>query len=290
MVILAIALLCCCVSAYCFAVYACDAAPLFYKNLADWRLRAVDQQRHHLKEMMFLIDPKRLVIYNLLFPVVCALILGFVGKKFGSFIIGSLIGVSIGFVIPSIMLKQMMVFRKKKFNSQISEGLQVMSSCLKGGLSLLQSIEVLVEEMPTPINQEFGLLLRENKMGMALEESFDKLNKRMPSEELNLLTTAVLVARETGGDITQLFATLIDTIRAKLKILDQVKTLSLQGKIQGVVMSLLPIGFAMAVYSFNPNYFDIMLASNVGRLLLLYAVVSEIIGVWLIRVFSKVKL
>jgi tight adherence protein B len=166
----------------------------------------------------------------------------------------------------------------------------ILSSCLKGGLSLLQAIEALVEELPPPINQEFGIILRENKMGMALEESFEKLNKRLPSEELNLLTTAILVARETGGDITKLFATLINTIRAKLKLMDNIRTLSLQGRIQGVVMSFLPIVFVFMVYSFNPRYFDIMLSNPTGRLLLIYAVVSEVIGAFLIRIFSKMNI
>jgi tight adherence protein B len=192
-------------------------------------------------------------------------------------------------IIPSILMKRMIVMRRMKFNSQISDGLMILSSCLKGGLSLLQAIEALVEELPPPISQEFGIILRENKMGMSLEESFEKLGKRMPSEELNLLTTAILVARETGGDITQLFGTLINTIRAKIKISDNVKTLSMQGKIQGVVMSLLPIVFTVMVYSFNPRYFDIMLSNSLGRILLIYALGSEIVGVFLIRMFSKVN-
>lgn len=286
--ILGLALIFSFISVYLLATNLGDGAPVFYKNFSDWRLRAVDTQRRNLKEMMLFIDPKQLVLFNIICPLISAAVFGLLGRKFGSVLVGVLIGFCIGFVVPSILLKQMMVMRKKKFSAQISDGLMILSSCLKGGLSLLQSIEVLVEEMPAPINQEFGLLLRENKMGMALEESFETLNKRMPSEELNMLTTAVLVARETGGDITLLFTTLINTIRVKLKIMDQVRTLSLQSKIQGIVMSFLPIGFAMTVYSFNPNYFDIMLSNPTGRMLLLYAVVSEIIGIWLIRVFSKV--
>lgn len=277
-------------SVYLFTKHLCDDTPMFLKNFAEWRLKKVEQQRKNLKEMMLFIDPKKLILFNILSPLLFATLFGMMGNRFGSLIAGILIGMSIGFVIPSIVLKNMISFRKSRFSAQISDGLMVLSSCLKGGLSLLQAIEVLVEEMSPPINQEFGLLLRENKMGLSLEESFEKLNKRMPSEELNLLTTAILVARETGGDITVLFTTLINTIRAKLKITDQVKTLSMQGKIQGIVMSLLPIGFAMSVYSTNPHYFDIMLANPTGRMLLVYAVVSEIIGVFLIRVFSKVKL
>jgi tight adherence protein B len=184
----------------------------------------------------------------------------------------------------------MIGMRKSRFNSQITDGLMILSSCLKGGLSLLQSIEVLVEELPSPISQEFGLILRENKMGIALEESFENLNRRMPSEELNLLTTSILVARETGGDITLLFGRLIGTIRAKTKLNDAIGTLSMQGKIQGFVMSMLPIGFAIMVVSFQPNYFDVMLSNAMGRGLMVYALISEVIGMYMIRMFSKVNI
>ncbi|MFC1646584.1 type II secretion system F family protein [Candidatus Omnitrophota bacterium] len=264
--------------------------PNVYKGFSEWRLGQIDKQKRNLKEMMLFVDAKKLAMFNIICPAVAVLILALIGYKFGSIVIGSLIGLAIGFVIPSIMLKQMVSRRKNKFNAQISDGLMILSSCLKGGLSLLQAIEAVTEELPPPMSQEFGLILRENKMGVSLEDSFEKLNRRLPSDELNLLTTAILVARETGGDITHLFGTLISTIRAKLKLMDSVKTLSLQGRIQGIVMSLLPIAFAIMVYSFNPNYFDVMLASPVGRMLLVYAVVSELIGIFLIKMFSKVNL
>jgi tight adherence protein B len=261
------------------------------KVFANWRLRKIEDQRVNLKDMMLFINPKKLVLLNTLCPIVATLLTAtFVGIYFGSYVLGGLIGLIIGFLIPSMAVKRMVVSRKNKFKTQISDGLMILSSCLKGGLSLLQAIEALVEELPPPINQEFGMILRENKMGVPLEESFDKLNKRLPSEELNLLTTAILVARETGGDITQLFATLINTIRAKLKLMDNVRTLSLQGRIQGIVMSILPLVFVVMVYSFNPNYFDVMLSNPIGRMLLGYAVVSEIVGAFLIKVFSKMNL
>ena len=264
--------------------------PRVGKGFADWRQAQVDKQKNNLKEMMLFVDAKKLAMFNIICPGACLVIFSVVGFKFGSVIIGSLIGLTLGFLIPSIVLKQMVNNRKSKFKAQISDSLMILSSCLKGGLSLLQAIEAVAEELPAPTSQEFGLILRENKMGVALEDSFEKLNKRLPSEELNLLTTAILVARETGGDITQLFGTLISTIRAKMKLVDSVATLSMQGKIQGIVMSLLPVGFTIMVYSFNPHYFDIMLASPIGRLLLVYAVVSECVGVFLIKIFSKVNI
>lgn len=259
--------------------------PVVWDHVYAWRARGVEMQRTRLKEVFLDMDPQKLFLLNVISPTLLSL-LGLVVTKS---LMGFLIGLSVGFAIPAIIVKNLILMRKAKFNAQITDGLMILSSCLKGGLSLLQSIEALVEELPQPISQEFGLILRENKMGIALEESFDNLNRRMPSEELNLLTTAILVARETGGDITLLFGKLIGTIRAKVKLNDSIKTLSMQGRIQGIVMSGLPIGFAILVVSFQPNYFDVMLSNPLGRGLMVYAVVSEIIGMYLIRIFSRVN-
>ncbi len=262
-----------------------ELVPVAWDRFYSWRVRGVESQRARLKEVFLDMDPQKLFILNILAPA----LLGSIGMGFTRSLVGAAIGAGFGFAIPAIIVKKMILSRKEKFSAQITDGLMILSSCLKGGLSLLQSIEALVEELPQPISQEFGLILRENKMGIALEESFENLNKRMPSDELNLLTTAILVARETGGDITLLFARLIGTIRAKIRINDSVKTLSLQGRIQGIVMSMLPIVFAILVVSFQPNYFDIMLSSSTGRGLLIYAVCSEVAGIFMIRKFSKVN-
>jgi tight adherence protein B len=267
------------------AILAYQLIPVAWDRVYTWRARGVEMQRTRLKEMFLDMDPQRLFLLNVISPTVLCL----TGLLVTRSLMGLLIGLAIGFAIPAFIVKNMILMRKAKFNAQITDGLMILSSCLKGGLSLLQSIEALVEELPNPISQEFGLILRENKMGIALEESFENLNRRMPSEELNLLTTAILVARETGGDITLLFGKLMGTIRSKIKLSESVATLSMQGKIQGVVMSGLPIGFAILVLSFQPNYFDVMLSSPVGRGLLVYAVVSEVIGMYLIRTFSKVN-
>jgi len=259
--------------------------PVAWDKFYTWRVHGVEVQRVRLKEMFLDMDPQKLFLLNVISPTIFCV----VGLAVVKSLMGALIGLAVGFAIPALIVKNLIFARKTRFAVQITDGLMILSSCLKGGLSLLQSIEALVEELPAPISQEFGLILRENKMGIPLEESFENLNKRMPSEELNLLTTAILVARETGGDITLLFGRLIDTIRAKSKLGENIRTLSMQGKIQGIVMSMLPIAFAILVVSFNPNYFDIMLSSPVGRGLMVYAVISECVGMYMIRIFSRIN-
>jgi len=107
-----------------------------------------------------------------------------------------------GLIIPFMVIKKMEAMRKQKFGAQLVDGLTILSSSLKAGLSLQQSIEVLVEEMPPPIGQEFSLVLRQMQMGVSLEEAMYTLKKRMRLDELDIMVTAIMVARESGGDLT----------------------------------------------------------------------------------------
>jgi tight adherence protein B len=166
----------------------------------------------------------------------------------------------------------------------------VLSGCLKAGLSLLQTFEVMVEDMQPPISQEFGWLLKEIKMGVSLEESLKRLNRRMPSEELRLITNAILVAEVTGGDLTKVLSRIIITIRDNRKIKDSIKTLTLQGRIQGIIMSILPFVFIWWVLTFNRNQFDIMLKTEIGRMLLFAASALLVVGIILVQKFSSVKI
>ena len=201
-------------------------------------------------------------------------------------IIGALIGVD----IPSFILKVRLKRRIQKFNDQLLDAINMLTSCLKGGLSLLQGLEVLVEEMPAPMSQEMGLVVRENKMGISLEESLVRLNKRMDLEELGLVVNALLVARETGGELTKVFSRLNVTIRDNHKLKENIKTLTLQGRLQGAIMSFLPIVFVAWVLSVNKHHFDIMMNSDLGRMLLVGAVILQIIGMILIKMFSVIKI
>jgi tight adherence protein B len=201
-------------------------------------------------------------------------------------ILGALIGVA----IPNLILKMRFKRRVQKFNDQLLDAMNMLASCLKGGLSLLQGFEVLVEEMPAPLSQELGLVVRENKMGIALEESLIRLNKKMNLEELGLVVNALLVARETGGELTKVFSRLSVTIRDNHKLRENIKTLTLQGRMQAVIMSFLPIVFVVWILSVNKHHFDIMLNSDLGRMLLVGAVLLQICGMFLIRMFSIIKI
>ncbi len=204
-------------------------------------------------------------------------------------LIGVVAGVVLGFIGPSIYVKMLAEQRKERFQNQLVDSLMIMSSSLKGGLSIIQAMEVVNEEMPPPISQEFGILLGENKMGVSLEESFSRLYERVPSNALHQLITAILLARETGGNLPVIFNRIVTTIRENNKIKENLRNLTLQGKLQGIIMSALPIGFLMIVLSTNKHFFDVMLETQQGKNLLVLASCLQLIGMFLIYKISKFK-
>lgn len=259
--------------------------PIFLERYHRIQAKKVTKAEKQLEEMFVLVSTKKLFLFYTITPLITGVISVLLFKS----TIAVVIGAGFGFVLPAFIIKNMERMRKNKFQGQLVDALMSLSSSLKGGLSLLQAFEVLVEEMPLPINQEFSLMLRENKMGISLEESLSRLNKRMGSEELELVTNSILVARETGGDLTRVFSRLITTIRDKRKLQEHIETLTLQGRIQGVIMAILPFVFVTWVFSFNRHHFDIMLSSELGRMLLIIAGFLMMIGLVLTYRFSKMR-
>ena len=258
--------------------------PAGARLVADFHAKRIKRDANVLNRMFLEVSKKKLALIYVLSPVVAG-ILGFVLTQSPMLAAAA---VAFGLVLPTLALKIMEKTRNAKFCRQLVDGLMVLSSSLKGGLSLLQAIEVLVEEMPAPINQEFALVLRENKIGVPLGESLEKLNKRIKSEELNLIITAIDIARETGGNLTEPFQKLMLTIRERDKLIGKVNTLTMQAKLQGVIMSFMPIVFGIAVYYLNPAFFKIMLQSQIGRSLLVAAGALELVGAYLLWKLSQV--
>ena len=259
---------------------------MIMQKIQSWQQKQEVFVAKEMDNMFYDKSPKRIAMLYYILPIV----FGFSGFIFFHSVLFMIFGAFIGIAIPSLILKIRFQRRVQKMNDQLLDAINMLASCLKGGLSLLQGFEVLVEEMPVPINQELGLVVRENKMGISLEESLIRLNKRMNLEELGLVVNALLVARETGGELTKVFSRLSVTIRDNHKLKENIKTLTLQGRLQGYIMSFLPIVFVGWVLSVDKHHFDIMMKSDIGRMLLVIAVVLQICGMILIRIFSIIKI
>jgi tight adherence protein B len=229
-------------------------------------------------------DIRKVSVIYIVGPFVFAAV-GFALYQF----VGMLAGGVLGFVIPKMYANALIQQRKAQFDNQLVDALMIMSSSFRGGLSLIQSMEAVVEEMPEPIRQEFGIVLGENKMGVSLDEAMGRLYKRMASPALQQMVSAILLARETGGNLPLIFSRIVSTIRERKKIEESLRVLTLQGKLQAFVMSGLPVAFFLMVNSTNPNYFRLMTTTDTGRLMIFACVVLWVIGTLIIIKISSFK-
>ncbi len=269
-----------------FIIYFLSLAlvPRFLEFYNKTQAKRVSQVSDKLEDSFIFLEKKK-VAFLIVSPFL------FAGISFLAIrnVVVLILGFFMGLALPGILTNIIKQSRLKKFQGQLVDSLMILSSSLKGGLSFIQAIEVLVEEMPPPTSQEFDLVLKENKLGVSLEESLKKLRKRMPIEEVNLIVSSVLVARETGGELTKVFSRLTLTIRDNIKLKNKITTLTMQGRMQGIIMSILPVVFAIFIYKQNPNHFDIMLETSLGKMLLVGAAVAQIVGMYLIKRISTLR-
>ncbi|MFC1594084.1 type II secretion system F family protein [Candidatus Omnitrophota bacterium] len=258
--------------------------PMMFGRYNKWQGKRVRKVADTLEDSFIFLERKKM-LYLTLSPLLLAGILFLLFRN----PLGLLLGFGFGLALPGLLTNFIRTQRIKKFQSQLVDSLMILSSSLKGGLSLVQAIEVLCEEMPPPVQQEFNLILKENRWGVSLEESLRKLRKRVPIEEMNLLVSSVLVARETGGELTKVFSRLTATIRDNMKLKEKIATLTLQGRLQGVIMTILPFAFGFFIYKQNPDHFDIMIETDMGRKLLIGAFGMLCLGIYLIKRISTLR-
>ena len=256
------------------------------KRWDEIQKKKAEKTSSQFEEMFIFFKKEVLTTLYIVIPLILGILGFFLTRKIWVTLIGMIAGIASPFILVRFMDKK----RRAKFSAQLGDGLMVMSSCLKGGLTLIQSFEVLAEEMDPPIGQEVSLLVREIKVGVSLEEALTRLDKRMPSEEMTLVASAILVARETGGDLTKVFARLIETIRDRTKLKEMVQTLTLQARLQAVIISLLGPVFYLVVLKVNPKHFEVMWQNEIGKMLLMAAGFLQLVGIILIVIFGKIKI
>lgn len=269
-----------------FAIFCYYGVTFLLKKWDVAQQSKAERTASQYEEMFVFLQRKVLIRIYIVMPM----LLGIVGFLITRKVWVALLCAVAGAFLPIWLVKFLDRRRRNIFVKQLIDGLMIMNSCLKGGLTLVQSFEVLAEEMAPPISQEVGLLNREIKVGVTLEEALIRLSERMPSEEMILVSSAILVARETGGDLTKVFSRLIDTIRDRLKLKELVATLTLQARLQSIIISLLGPVFFVVVKKIRPDHFDIMMKDDLGRLILLIAVILQILGFILINIFGKVEI
>lgn len=193
------------------------------------------------------------------------------------------VGVVIGFFGPRIYLAIRKNKRLKDFNEQLSDALNLMVNSLRAGYSTMQALEVISNEMPAPISEEFGRVVLELQLGITFDTAMANLMRRMPSADMDLIITAMSVQREVGGNLAEVLDSISFTIRERVRIKGEIKTLTSQGRITGYVITALPFGLGGIIYVVNPDFMGGMFTDPCGWVMIGIALVLIVIGFFAVK-------
>jgi tight adherence protein B len=179
--------------------------------------------------------------------------------------------------------------RLKAFAAQLPDALEMLGRALRAGQSLAFGFNAIATEMPNPIAKEFNRAFEEQNLGIALEESLESMCERVPNLDLKFFTTAVVLQRQTGGDLAEILDKIGSLIRDRFRIWGQVQALTGEGRLSGVVLMALPLVLLLAVYQLNPKYLMVLFTDPMGKKMLAVAVVMQVIGAIVIRKIVSIK-
>lgn len=171
--------------------------------------------------------------------------------------------------------------RRAAFDRQLPEVLATMSNALRAGFSVSQAFDTVVDLGEQPISDEFRVLQQQLRIGMGFEDALDALARRVGSDDLSLVTTAIMISRKTGGNVTEIFDKISETIRSRQKIERKVRSLTAQGRMQGVIVSAMPVLLGLVMTIIKPNMMIPFLCSLPG-VVAVVVVASLITAGWLL--------
>ncbi len=190
--------------------------------------------------------------YALIFISVAALAI--IAYLVQPLVFSPIIGGVIGAFLPRFYVKRQQAVRLGKFNDQLGDMLNLMVNGLRAGYSTMQAMEAVSRELPSPISDEFRRVVQEMQIGITMEKALENLLRRIPSEDLDFVVTAINVQREVGGNLSEILDTISFTIRERVRIKGEIRVMTSQVRMSGTVLAMIPVFLAVALYFISPQY------------------------------------
>jgi len=237
--------------------------------VTDWLTRRVEKSTYgdklskELAQADLKLKPGEFVALMVIFAIVMGSIGWFIGK--GSIII-VLVGAVIGVFLPRLYINSQKKKRLIRFNDQLGDMLGLMVNGLRAGYSVMQAMESVSRELPSPISDEFRRVVQEIQLGVTTEKALDNLLRRIPSDDLDLVITAMNVQREVGGNLAEILDTISHTIRERVRLKGEIRILTTQMDVSATFLSILPVGVTFFLYLINRDYILLLVSkeSNSG--------------------------
>ncbi len=243
--------------------------------------RMVGKELHRL----FLpISPQEFAIYHAAFFVFC-IVVGFMFMD----ILGGLLGMVVGWMLPRLYLKKRWSERLEQVNEQTEEAMVYMANSFKANPSLPEAIKDVCNSMGPPISQEFEVLLKEYRLGTPLDQALINLRQRVPARNLELAVSALVIGRTVGGNIPEILEEISDTIRESYRLERVIDTQTAQGRMQAWVMGLMPAVVLGVFYLLDPELIGPLFETFIGYAILGFAGILNILGVVMILKIVQIE-
>ncbi|HEV3084829.1 MAG TPA: type II secretion system F family protein [Gemmataceae bacterium] len=193
------------------------------------------------------------------------------------------------FFIPFMWLLNKRRVRLKQFASQLPDALELVARALRAGHSLAAGMHVVAEEMPSPISDEFGRVYEEQNLGIPIEDSMRNICERVPNLDLRFFVTSVAIQRQTGGDLAEILDKIGYVIRERYRILGQVKALTAEGRLSGVVLIALPFVLFLVMLHIKPDYIQLLWTEPLGIKMAVFGLIAQILGAITIKKIIDIK-
>lgn len=255
------------------------AAGIYQLIISGAWLEKVDRKLRHADSQLKPIDflAIRVAMAGLGFAVPYLFVAGVLG------LLIAVVAALFGYQAPQIWINRRVESRAKKLEDQLPEALTMISNSLKAGFGLLQSLDLAVEQLAHPVATELGQTVHETNVGSSIDQAFLDLGERCDSYDLDLVVTAVLVQRASGGNLAEILSTVAETMRERVRIRNEIVTLTAQQKLTGFVIALLPVGVGLLFLVSSPEYISPLFTETIGKVMLGGAVVLESVGIMIIQ-------
>lgn len=227
-----------------------------------------------LEDMFIFVDATQLFYYNVAALVIIPVIIWLVFDNV-ILVIGAAVLITLA---PKFVVKHLRKKRLKAFERQLPDSLLMVSGSMRAGASLTVAMESMIKEQKPPLSQEFELMLREQRLGVDFDTALKNMEQRMPMQDFILVVAALRISREIGGNLAEILETLAETLRRKHQMEGKIDALTAQGRMQGLIMTLLPVFLLLILAKMEPEAMAPMFNTFAGWATLCVIAVMEVIG------------
>ena len=245
-----------------------------------------EQARFNLADMFMFMDMRNLFRFNVVAMVSLPAVLWLVT---GNPLLAGVVLVLI-FVLPKKAYAWMRQRRLDRIQSQLPDGLMMIAGSMRAGLGFTPALESLARDIEPPLAQEFALVLREQRMGVKLDDALTHFHERVPVQDVALFVSAVSISREVGGNLAEILASLSDTLRRRQIMEGKVKSLTAQGRLQGIVMAMMPAGLVAFLTFAYPDTMRAMYHTPIGWVVIAICAVMEYLGYRMCRKIMSIDI